>query len=60
MPSLRKVNAKELKETVELVNGVTHNVITNSITEINNFLYAGVYKVDEKLGKMKKKKSNEK
>ena len=41
LPSLRKVNAKVLKETVELVNTVTHNVITNSITEMNNLLYAG-------------------
>ena len=41
LPSLRKVNAKVLKETVELVNTVTHNVITNSITEMNNLLCAG-------------------
>ena len=41
LPSLRKVNTKELKETVELVNSVTHNGITNSITEMNNLLYAG-------------------
>ena len=26
LPLLRKVNVKELKETVELVNSVTHNV----------------------------------
>ena len=43
LPSLRKVNAKELKETVELVNSVIHNVITDSITELNNLLYAGAY-----------------
>ena len=30
LPSLRKVNAKELKETVQLLNSVIHNVITNS------------------------------
>ena len=41
LPSLRKVNTKELKETAELVNSVTHNGITNSITEMNNLLYAG-------------------
>ena len=41
LPSLRKVNTKELKETVELVNSVTHNVITNFITEMNNLLYPG-------------------
>ena len=41
LPSLRKVNAKELKETVELVNTAIHNVITNSITEMNKLLYAG-------------------
>ena len=56
LPSLRKVNAKELTETVELVSSVTHNVITNSITEMNNLLYV----VAEKLGKMKKNKSSEK
>ena len=28
LPSQRKVNAKELKETVELVNSVIHNIIT--------------------------------
>ena len=59
LPSLRKVNAKELKETVELVNRVIHNVITNSITEMKN-LCAGAYVVAKKLGKMKVNKSNEK
>ena len=54
------MNVKELKETVELVNIVILNVITNSITEINNLLYAGAYVVAEKLLKMKKNKSNEK
>ena len=57
---LIKVNEKELKETVELVNNVIHNVITNSIAEINNLLYARAYVVAEKLGKMKKNKTNEK
>ena len=60
MPSLRKVNAKELKETVERVNSVIHDVITNSITELNNVLYTGGYVVAQKLGKMKKNKSNDK
>ena len=59
LPSLRKVSAKELKETVDLVNSVMHNVITNSITEMNNLLYAGAYVAAEKLWKMKKNKSNE-
>ena len=36
-----------------------HDVITNSITEMNNLLYAGAYVVAEKLGKMKKNKTNE-
>ena len=60
LPSLRKVNAKELKETVELVNTVIHNVITNSITEMNNLLYAGADVVAEKFGKMKRNRTNEK
>ena len=60
LPSLRNVNAKELKKTVELLNSVIHNFITNSITEMNNLLYAGAYVVAGKLGKMKKNKSNEK
>ena len=34
LPLLRKVNAKELQEKVELVNSVIHNVLTNSITVI--------------------------
>ena len=59
LPSLRKVNAKELKETVELVNSVIHNVITNSITEMKNLLCAGAYVVAKKFGKMKVNKSNE-
>ena len=50
LSSLRKVNAKELKETVGLVNTVIHNVITNSIPEINDLLYARAYVVAEKLG----------
>ena len=60
LPSLRKVNKKELKETVELVNTVIHNVITNSITEMNNLLYAGAYVAAGKVGKMKKNNPNEK
>ena len=60
LPSLRRVNAKKLKETVELVNGVIHYVITSSIAEMNNLFYAGAYVVAENLGKMKKNKSNEK
>ena len=60
VPSLRRVNAKELKEVAELVNSIIHNVITNSITEMNNLLYAGTYVVAEKLGKIKKSKSNKK
>ena len=60
LPSLRRINAKELKETVELVNNVIHNVITSCITEMNNLLYAGAYVVAEKLGEMKNNKSNEK
>ena len=54
MPSLRKLNTKELKETEELVNSVIHNGITNSITEMNNLFYAGGYVVAEKLGKNEK------
>ena len=60
LSSLRKVNAKELKETVDLVNGIIHNIITNCKTEMNNLLYAGVHVVAEKFGKMKKNKRNEK
>ena len=51
LPSLRKVNANELKENVELINSVFDNIITNCITEMNNLLYAGEYVVVEKLGK---------
>ena len=47
-----KGNAKELKETVELVNSVIDNIITNSITEMNNLLYAGSV-VAEKLREKK-------
>ena len=60
LSSLSKANTKELKETVDLVIGIIHNIITNCITEINNLLYAGVLVVAEKLGKMKKSKRNEK
>ena len=52
---LRKVNTKELKEIVELV---IINFVTNSITEMNNLLYAGAYVVAEKLEKIKTNKSN--
>ena len=60
LSSLSKANTKELKETVDLVIGIIHNIITNCITEINNLLYTGVLVVAEKLGKMKKSKRNEK
>ena len=60
LPSLINVNAKELKEALELVNSVIHNVITNSINEMNTLLYAGAYVVAKNLGKMKNNKSNEK
>ena len=59
LSSLRKVNKKELKETVELVNTVIHNVITNSITKMSNLLYAGAYVIGEKLGKIKKTKQDQ-
>ena len=49
-----------MKEAVKLLNSVIHNVIINSITEMNNLLYAGAYVVAEKVGKNKKTKSNEK
>ena len=42
------------------INSVIHHVITNSIIEMNNLLWAGVYMVAEKLGKTKNSKSNEK
>ena len=58
LPSLRKLNAKELKETVELVNSVICNVIINSITEMNNLLYTRVYAVSS--WEDEKNKSNEK
>ena len=60
LPALRKLNVKEQKETVELVYTVIHNVITNSITEMNNLLYAGAHVRVQKLGKMKKNRTNEK
>ena len=47
--SLRKVNAKELKEAVELVNTVIQNAMTNSITKMNNLLYAGAKKLGKKM-----------
>ena len=42
------------------MNSIIHNVIANSITEMNNLLNDEAYVVAEKLGKMKKNKSNEK
>ena len=59
MPSLRKINRKKLKKTVKLVNAVINSVITNSITEINNLLFAGMSMVAENIEKMKKNKTNE-
>ena len=59
MKRLRKANSKELKETVEHVNSVIHNVITNYITEMNNLLYTRPYVDAENLGKMRKNRSNE-
>ena len=56
---LRKANSKELNETVEHVNSVIHNVITNYITEMNNLLYIRPYVDAEKLGEMRKNRSNE-
>ena len=58
LPSLRKVNAKKLKQIVEFVNSVIDNFMYNSITEVNNFLYAEALVIPEKLGKMKENKSN--
>ena len=48
---LRKENAKERKETVELVNTVIHTVITNSITEMNNRYTLGRTWLLKSLGK---------
>ena len=33
---MKKVNTKELQETVEVVSSVIHNVITNSLVEEEN------------------------
>ena len=51
LSSLRKENAKERKETVELVNTVIHTVITNSITEMNNRYTLGRTWLLKSLGK---------
>ena len=60
LPSLIKVHMKKLKEVLELVITLIHNVITNSITNMNNLLYAGANVGTERFEKMKKNKSNEK
>ena len=51
LSSLRKENAKERKETVDLVNTVIHTVITNSITEMNNRYTLGRTWLLKSLGK---------
>ena len=55
LPSLIKVHMKKLKEVVELVITLIHNVITNSITNMSNLLYAGANVGTERFEKMKKK-----
>ena len=52
LPSLKKVNRKVLKQEVEMVNGIIHNITTETVTDMNNLLYAGAYFVCEKLGKI--------
>lgn len=59
LPSLKKVNQKVLKQEVETINAIIHNIKTETVTDINNLLFAGAYVVSEKLGKLRSSRGAE-
>ena len=54
LPLLKKVNNKQLKKEVDLINRILGNVTTDTVTDTNKLLYSAAYLVTERLGKMKK------
>ena len=44
-----------MNREVNLVNGLMHNVVVNTIDQVNKLLYAGAFVVAERLGLMRKR-----
>ena len=58
VPSLKSVDRKKVMVEVEMVEGVMHNILSESmsVTDVNRLLYAGSYVVALRLDLMKERK----
>ena len=54
VPSLKSRQRVDVNMEVNLVNGLMHNVVVNTIDQVNKLLYAGSFVVAERLGLMRK------
>ena len=55
VPSLKSRQRVDVKRDVNLVNGLMHNVVVNTIDQVNKLLYAGSFVLAERLGLMRKR-----
>jgi hypothetical protein len=55
VPSLKSRQRVDVNREVKLVNGLMHNVVVNTIGQVNKLLYAGSFVVAERLGLMRKR-----
>ena len=53
VPSLKSRQRLDVNREVNLVNGLMHNVVVNTIDQLNKLLYAGSFVVAERLGLMR-------
>ena len=62
VPSLKTIDKQRLKEKVQQVNGILHNIIRDdmTITEVNRVLLVGGFLVAESLGKVAKQSCKKK
>jgi hypothetical protein len=59
IPSLKSRQRANVNREVKLVNGLMHNVVVNTIDQVNKLLYAGSFVVAERLGLMRKRGKRE-
>ena len=55
VPTLKSRQRVDVNREVNLVNGLMHNVVFNTIDQVNKLLYAGSFVVAERLGLMRKR-----
>ena len=55
VPSLKSRQRMDVNREGNLVNGLMHNVVVNTIDQVNKLLYTGSFVVAERLGLMRKR-----